>query len=225
MRAACLLLTIAACGRHGFETPATDDASVIIDGAIAPPCGSTVVLDDQFTDATPAPLFTSYTNNGMSVAEGGGVVSFVFAADVGAGRYSGYETASMVTTVDVCAVVDAVEVPMSEGLGYFHLFGNTQKIEFIAYRGNLELRTVETQTINSIGVFLFDPVAHRFWRLRQQGGVTYWDVSADGAQFVPLANHTFFTTTMARVAIGAGAVGTTTNGGRFTVQRMLITQP
>jgi hypothetical protein len=225
VRPASLLLTVAACGRLDFETHNAVDAT-ILDGVAAPvSCGSNVLLDDPFDDTVAAPLFMAYTQTGMTTDETAGAVSFVFSPSVGAGRYSGYETTTLYSSQEMCATVELTEVPSSEGLGYFNIVGGTEKIEFIVYRGNLELRTVTTATPASIGVLPFDPIAHRFWRLRQQGGVTHWDVSADGAPFFMLASTTFFTQTTARTAVGAGGVSTTTNGGRFTVERMLITQP
>jgi hypothetical protein len=44
----------------------------------------------------------------------------------------------------------------------------------------------------------YDPAQHRFWRLREGGGQTYWDASADG---VAWSNHL-----SAPTAIDLGAV-------------------
>lgn len=184
-----------------------------------------IVLDDPFEDAAAAPLFTQYSNNGLTVSEAAGAVSFVFAPSVGEGRYAGYESAQMYASQEMCATVEVTQAPTDFGLGYFNLFGGTQQIEFITYQGNLELRTHEGATIKNIGLFPIDLAAQRFWRLRQQGGVTYWDISANGTDFYMLAATTFFVQNTARPAIGAGAVSVATNGGRFTVERMSITRP
>ena len=34
----------------------------------------------------------------------------------------------------------------------------------------------------------YDPAAHRWWRIREQGGVTYWEVSADGCGWTAIAS-------------------------------------
>lgn len=199
---------------------------IFADGVVAPiNCGSTVVLEDPFDDAVAAPLFMPYTNNGMTISEAAGAVTFEFAASVGAGRYAGYEAVQTYAAQQMCATVEVSQLPTDFGLGYFNLFGGTQQIEFISYQGNLELRTHEGTTIKTIGLFPLDLAAQRFWRLRQQGGVTYWDVSADGTQFFMLASSTFFVANTARASIGAGAAGVTTDGGRFSVERALITKP
>lgn len=199
---------------------------LIADGVVAPAsCGSTAVLDDPFEDTAAAPLFTQYSSNGMTISESGGAVAFNFAPSVGEGRYAGYDSSQMYAAQDMCATVEVTQVPTDSGLAYFHLFGGTQKIEFITYQGNLELRTHEGATIKNIGLFPLDFTAQRFWRLRQQGGVTYWDISANGSEFFLLAATTFFVASDARASIGAGAVSVTTNGGQFTVERMLITRP
>jgi hypothetical protein len=214
---------LAACGRLGFEQ---HDVTTTPDADVAPVgCGTNVILDDAFDDTTDGPLFMAYSSAGMTTSEGGGSVSFVFSPSVGAGRYSGYDTAMLFPSQEFCATVEVGEVPVDEGLAYFNIVAGTQKIEFIVYRGNLELRTVESDLPGGVGLFPFDPIAYKFWRLRQHAGVTYWDVSADNMTFDNLARRTFFAQAMAKAAVGAGAVMTTTNGGQFTVQQMQITAP
>ncbi len=173
---------------------------------------------------TDAPLFTVYNNAGMSTSEAGGAVSFVFSPSVGAGRYSGYDSA-LYPLEDFCATAEISEVPGDEGLAYFDMVGGAQKVELITYRGKLELRTVTSGTPNGVALFPLDLATQKYWRLRQQGGVTYWDVSSDNVTFVNLAMTTFFAQTMVKVSMGAGAVMTATNAGRFTVQHVQVTAP
>jgi len=74
--------------------------------------------------------------------------------------------------------------------------------------GTLELRlTNPTTTLKSLS---YDPMNHRWWRLRQEGTSIYWDVSKDGtsgswvvAYFAPLP----FPLNMVDVVIGVGAFG------------------
>lgn len=216
---------IAACGRLDFEQHEAMTDGAMPDVLAAASCGSTVILDDPFSDTAAAPLFTEYTSNGMTTAESGGYVSFVFAASVGTGRYSGYDAAMLYPSVEFCATVEIGEVPVGEGLGYFNLVGGTQKIEFIAYQGKLEPRIVEAGMPTSVGIFPLDLGAQKFWRLRHHGGTTYWDVSADNVTFVNLSSTTFWTQAMATPGIGAGAVMTATNAGQLTVQQIQITTP
>jgi hypothetical protein len=225
VRRVCLLFAIAACGRVDFERHDVLGDGAVLDVAAPVSCGSNVVLDDPFDDTTDGPLFIAYTSPGMTTSEAGGSVSFVFSPSTGAGRYAGYDSAMLYPSQELCATVEIGEVPVDEGLGYFNIVAGTQKIEFIVYRGSLELRIVESGTPTGIGLFPFDPVAYKFWRLRQHAGVTYWDVSADNITFANLAMTTFFTQAMSKVAVGAGAVMTTTNGGKLTVQQMQITAP
>ena len=222
MRRVCLLFALAACGRLEFERhEATVDATDVTPAL----CGSTVVFDDPFDDTTPAPLFGSYANAGMTTNEAGGAVSFVFGANVGAGRYSGYFTPIDYPAQEFCATVEVGELPVDEGLAYFDVVGATQEIEFITYLGIFEMRTVTNDVPTTFNMLPVDPATQKFWRLRQHAGVTYWDVSADNTTFVNVASTTFLTETMAAPGIGAGGVQTTTNGGQFTVQQMTLTQP
>jgi hypothetical protein len=221
VRRVCLLLVVAACGRLDFEQHEDITSNDAIVDEVR--CGSTVVLDDPFDDMTDAPLFTVYNNPGMSTSEAGGAVSFVFSPSVGAGRYSGYDSA-FYSLQDFCATAEVSDVPSDEGLAYFDMVGGAQKVEFISYRGNLELRTVTSGAPNGVGLFPLD-ATQKFWRLRQQGAVTYWDVSADNITFVNLAMTTFFAQTMVKVSMGAGAVMTATNAGQFTVNQVHVTAP
>lgn len=216
---------IAACGRLDFERHAAVDATGIGDVLAPVSCGSTMVIDDPFDDTAAAPLFVAYADPGMTFSEAGGSVSFVFSPNVGMGRYSGYYTPVEYPAQEFCATLEVSELPTDFGLAYFNFVGGMQKIEFITYQGNLELRTVTAGVPSVVSMLPVDLATQKFWRLRQHAGVTYWDISSDNVMFTNLAMTTFFTQATAAPGIGAGGVMTTTNGGRLTVQQMQMTAP
>lgn len=227
---------LAAC-RVGFDPVAGDadvpadvlgfaiDATIYADGVVAEPCGATVLMQDGFDDATPAPLFFSYTNSGLTLRETAGRFEVVFGANVGSDRYAGYKTVTTYPVDGLCGVAEVAQVPSGEGIAFYKWWSSAQQVEFIVYRGRLEFRTHLNRAVATLSSVSFDPVQHRFLRLRHQGGVTSWDTSMDGVTFVKQTSTTFLTQTALAFEVGGGAIGAVSNGGVAAFERALVTGP
>ena len=101
----------------------------------------------------------------------------------------------------------------------------TQEIEFFEARGTLYLRKKEGN-LTTVRQLAWDPAAYGVWRLRQQAGTTYWEISADGgATFVVQAQSTGFTVGGCQLELGAGAVQSTTSASPALFARALVTGP
>jgi hypothetical protein len=80
--------------------------------------------------------------------------------------------------LDECAVWTRVPVLYSNattGFTYFQLVGASTTLAFEARGGNLETKDGSNQGSTS-----YDPVAHRWWRIRESGSTVYFEASPDG---------------------------------------------
>lgn len=245
MSRALVLLVLSACGRFGFSEAAGTidaigrgdggppdepgfslDATIVADGVAAEEtCGTTMLLQDGFDTAGAAPTFMSYAHAGMTVVETGSVLEVSFAANVSDGFYGGYYAANAQPTEGLCGSVRVIDTATSDGMTFLKLQSTDQDVEFIVHRGELRVRTKLQGSVANLLVIPFDPVAHQFLRIRQQGGMTYWDVSSDGTTYAVLVSTSFVTDPMLTFHIGAGAFGSSTNAGRAAFDTALLTGP
>ena len=176
----------------GFCTrdPAAADAGPDADpnapdaGPPAARCGTLSVLRDEFDDATPWPQFYSWQDTGVSISETGGHV----VVDVPAGTAPGWAGYTTMHRYDLTG--GAWEVKVSESGGHF------TTIEVRAHTG------ARAQLLNEDGTLLaavynvpddgvrasraYDPVDDLYWRIREDGGVLYWETSPDRAAWSEL---------------------------------------
>jgi hypothetical protein len=188
-------------------------------------CGATELLRDEFDVPGPAPLFTQFTSNGLTVDEAGGRWNLTFAANLGAGRYAGYQSVLSYPASGLCASIESVTLPNPGAAMYFKLTGGDEQIEFFAVDGLLRLRTQKGGQVVTLAAYPFDPVQHRFWRLRNQGGTTFWDTSPDNASFVAHVSTSFLTATQLFFEHGGGAMSSVQNGGTGSFDQALVTGP
>ena len=224
-----VLALLSGCGRLGFsDMPSTgvndsgapadelgfsQDAVILGDGIAAPACGTTPLLQDGFDVSAPGPTFGTYTDNGLTLREINSRLEVVFNSSVSDGRYAGYKAVTATPTEGLCAIVRVVQVAANNGISFFKLTSGLQQVEFAVRANFLQIRTHLDKQVATLLSIAFDPSMHAYWRLRQQGGVTYWDTSADGTAFTALASTTFVTDPMLFYELGAGSFGATSNGG------------
>jgi hypothetical protein len=216
---AFIILALIGCGRLHY-----DDERDASSPDAGPSCGARTVFNDDFSDGTPAPLFFSYVNPGLTLTEPGRV-QIDFAPTVNPDTYAGYQSTTSYATEGLCATVEVLAVPNGEGSAYLKLIAPTQEVEFFEHNNVVELRTHMGTTIKIVDTLIFDAGEHRFWRLRQQAGVTYWDTSRDGVGFVEQASTTFLTEPQIAYGLGAGAFGTVTNAGSAQFDNATLSGP
>ena len=77
--------------------------------------------------------------------------------------------------------------PSTDGESYLALFGSpcmpgcdpTMWIVLREVQGSMQVQVGETRN----NVVAYSPTTHRWWQLRETGGFTYWEASADGVDF------------------------------------------
>ena len=212
-----VIAAVAGCGRLGFgdRRLPTDATSAADANDAALPCVSANITD-EFTDGVAGPLFASYAGTGMMIGEVNGQLVASFAPSVGAGQYAGYDTGVRYPLEGLCVVLHVIAAPSSTALAYFKLRTITsQQIEFLESTDQLLLRThtgpAGSVVDNALGL-PFSLPTQAFWRLRNQAGTAYWDISSDGLAFTQLSAFPgFFTEPDAFIGVGAGAYSAVTN--------------
>jgi hypothetical protein len=67
----------------------------------------------------------------------------------------------------------------------------------------------------------YDPVAHRFWRLRQEGTTTHWEASPDGTNWSEIGSiEGFLDPSAVRIDFGAGTWTPTATPGLARFARL-----
>ncbi|HTL37771.1 MAG TPA: hypothetical protein VL326_31785, partial [Kofleriaceae bacterium] len=178
-----------------------------------PACGTTALLTDNFDDTVPGPSFTKGADTGLTVTESSGHVDVTFAASVAANAYGWYASSATYTANGLCTAIEVSQIPSNGGAAYFKLASGTTEIEFFESSGTLSLR-YKNPTLVTQKTVPMDLAAHRFWRIRQQGGTTYWDTSPDGINYLEqVSTANVFTPTTGTITFGAGTFTSVVNGG------------
>lgn len=223
-----------ACGRIGFAPGGLDgesDAAAATDDGVTSPsvCGNTILMSDLFTASTPNARWTVMQSAGITTSQGGGKMAIQFGATASAPETAGYTLASPIDLTDTCTVVEMTRVPdpaMSTIVVIQVGIGNPD-LRFEWLSGNLRaIYQMTSNSINHIDIRPYDAVAHRFLRLRNVGGSSwYWEASGDGAMFAMLASYTTSTVSPTNVlTVRAGAVNTVTNAGSCDVAQITISK-
>lgn len=227
-----LALAAASCGRIHFDPLGTggdggggsSDGSTQTPADVAPPadivaasaCGGTVLFTDGFDDGTPGPTFGVTTSPGMSSIESASAVVFVFqAAGVAGGRAAYYRSLNSYTTEGLCATAEIQTTADPAGPDaaiYLSLRTAAQEVQFREHGGSLELVTRSNTTVTVLAFVPWDAAQDRFVRLRQLGGVTYWDTSPDGSAFAQRLSQPGFPTASCQVELGAIALNAVASG-------------
>lgn len=225
----CLL---AGCGRLGFDAAGhagSGSAIVFPDGGVPSTgtCGTSVLVQDGFDSGMPGPQFQLGSASGLTVSETGSHLQVDFAASVGANTYTEYDSQQMYPEEGLCASIEILRVPNGDGNVYMKLATASldQVVELFEHGGSIDLRTHANKKVTILATFPMDLATTRFWRMRQQGGVTYWETSADGASYVTQAQAAFLSGDPVTFALGAGTFQSLSGGGAAWLDSALLTGP
>ncbi|HEY5922688.1 MAG TPA: hypothetical protein VIV11_13495 [Kofleriaceae bacterium] len=218
---ACLV----ACGRFDFDDLPRADARADASDPRLGPCPGSVLFEDTFDIAGPAPLWRiSSMSSPIPVTETNSELQFDLAGPFTGETYKGYRTLARYPIAELCLVVEVTQVPTGNTTSaYFKLFDTTRVAEVFFFNNGSERELTSRTQVNATGgagtvdhyvVTTHDPTAHRYWRLHHSAGWTYWDASSDGIQFVELSRlDSVFLEVDAFVEIGAGAETAIVDGG------------
>jgi hypothetical protein len=166
-------------------------------------------LTDDFDDGTRARAWQrSYVNPGCTLAETAG--ELVLKPPTNATGYCAYYSAS---SYDMTNSAIAVEVPvmvntMSTAEVYFTAEAEGEGyVEFVQSNGTLDFRKNKNGITELLGAVAYSPAVHTWWRIREQGGTTYWEYSANGIAWVigAMATPNPINMKAVDVALGGGA--------------------
>jgi hypothetical protein len=219
-RALVCLLVAAGCGRFGFGSTSSADATSTDTGSDslpagdaslvdARPCGGTThTLTDNFDDSTRnvALWGNAYADIQTSWAETGGRLVITL------GPNSANDWAGYISTTGYQLANDRVfvEVPQVSASGTNTVLVLFTTLAFTAgpsieYEvGRLEFRKRVNDVIIDLADIAYDPVEHRWWQIRESNGRTYWELSRDGVNWLTWYQEPSAASTSAFVTLVAG---------------------
>lgn len=142
-------------------------------------------------------------------AETGGTVVFTLANGTAGSNYAGYNSfpnAYDFTGSYIAALVSTVpNVATSAQVGMKVYLDGSNILQFVEFNGTLHFQKTVAGVNSDVASVTYSATNHRWWRLRENGGTTYWDTSPDGRswnQQTSLANP--FAVTSVTVEFFAG---------------------
>jgi hypothetical protein len=227
---------VAACGRIAFD-PRNDASASTGDGpTFVAPCNGTVLLDDDFNVAGPAPAFAlSQQPASIVTTESNGELLFDLTGPISGPGYRTYYSSATYPLDGICVVVEATRIVSCRACGsYIKIWDTSHAAEFWVAGDPTPTLAMRTH-INAVGgggdinreiEVAFDPTTTRLWQFRQLGDQTLWATSGDGVSFVLQTQVAgLFTEASVTFALGAGASVATSNGGAAGFGRATLYGP
>ncbi len=162
--------------------PGTPDAPS--DAALAQGlCGSLALLRDDFATDKLGTIWDSWSDGGPTATVTGGHLAIAIPQnnqDLGAGYASSYyyDFTGSVAEAAVSQVASTDTILEVRGIG-------GKKIQMVLESGVLSAWDGADKA-----QVTYDPLVHKRWRLREDGGTTYWEWSTDGATWTELFHET-----------------------------------
>lgn len=131
----------------------------------------------------------SFFSATCTAAEIGGEAVMTLGSD--STDYCAYMSATSFDATGEGAIVEVTELP-DPGVtaeAYFRLeVMDVHGVQITADQGDLSFGVIEDGTYQTIASLLYDPVDHRWWRLREAGGTAFFETSPDGAAWTTRAD-------------------------------------
>lgn len=208
-----IALASSGCGRFGFDVVDLGDAGPHGDGSIAdvaPPClGTSHLLVDNFDDNAydAAKWGNAYQDATSRYAEVDGRLELQLSAGV-TFDYTGYVSSDLYDYKEDRVFVEVVK-GSSQIEGNTLLLLNTTldhtdgpSVELDT--GTLKMRMRIADVIRDRVTIPYDPVAHRWWQIRERAGRTYWETSPDGVAWTVHHDEPSAANTQTLVTLAAG---------------------
>lgn len=162
------------------DGPTSDGPSTDV---VVPPagCGKTTLLSDAFDSTTRNPLWQPpFAATGASVTFNGSRIVFALPPSR-ASATSGLESRMEYDLSDSRLFLEVPQVPSAASAQtYVQLYGAGGAVFFQLEGGQLLFRKETGAGFTDIGTLTYDPVAHRWWQLRESAGTLYWETSPSG---------------------------------------------
>jgi hypothetical protein len=165
-------------------------------------------LSDDFADGVFDSIWSPSAENGMQVAETGGVLRFTFPATPVQTGYAGIGSKSQYDLTGCSVLMQVVDVPNTSTHGYLHFAvdaGSGNVFEYHIGGGGISAVIWLAGVEESRNLETFSLSKHTWLRLAESGGVLLWEASGDGKSWTLFASAASkFSIKAIRVKIGAG---------------------
>lgn len=183
-------------------------------------------FDDNSTDSVKWPA--AYTSS-ATYSETGKQLVITLAGSTSGSNYAGYATDPGYDLTANYAQIEVVSVPSqstSAQVIFKIQYDSNNAIAFIESAGTLAFQTnVAGGGYTSVASVTYNPIAHRFWRIRELSGAVYWDTSPDGINWTSQASTlTPIDITSTFVEFSAGTYQSETNPGSAIFDNFNIEQ-
>jgi hypothetical protein len=224
----CLVVLVAcsACGRIGFDARGDAavgeyDATTLLDvSASGSGCTNGVEYRDDFDGSGSGFGFSTLSSGMTSAGANGGrfVVAFAPSAPAGA---MGMASSVSLDLRGGCVTVEpvAVPAPATSAYAFVRVVTATDQVQFRVSGGTLFAEI--TGSVNASASRAYSVVAHRYLRLRDDGGAVAWQSSADGIAFDVMQSLGTSLGSSSRIELGAGADVPVVNAGGAAYERVV----
>jgi hypothetical protein len=231
-----LVVPLVGCGRLGFGPGgdgAIGDRSGELggggEGTPAGSCGTTVALADDFDDGVAAPEWTVLTGTNLTLTETSGVLQIAFASNVPASQNAGYVTTNAMDFTGTCVEAEVAMIgnPATLAQATIRIGSSTDCGEIEIASGMIHASQHRGASITLLPAIAFDPVAHRFLRMRESAGMWSYDASPNGSAWNVLGTvaDTFASSTSTTFRVTAGSGNAINDGGIVQYASVRILAP
>jgi hypothetical protein len=173
------------------------------------PCA--IPLQDTFDDGVIGAAWYPYMNDGGLVEETGGELLVHLPDVTTASSFGGLSSAAQYDLTGCYVFVEVTGVPDPATEAYTQIvagFAGPEEsyVEVIQDAGAIVAKRIYNSEHTYLNSIPYDPVAHRYWRIREAAGSTYWELSPDAQSWTQLASEpTVVQLSGIIIGIGAGA--------------------
>lgn len=184
------------------------------------PCGGTDVLSDAFDDGVPGALWYWYAQPGITISEVNGDALVSLPPNSASSAYSSLQTKRLYDLRKNQISVEVKEVgdPATTAQTFLTIARDSDNfIEMSQQGGTMFFSKRVAGSSVDVGTVLFNAQTHKFWRIRDDGATTYWELSADGQTYIShaqLPTAQLFPLDAVDIAIGAQLEGGEVNPGQ-----------
>ena len=144
----------------------------------------TSYLQDNFDDPIRAQAWArANEGDGCSHVEMGG--ELIITPSTTTSTYCGYTSAQSYDLTSNSATVEVAQTPntSADTATFFKLEGEKGLLAIVQEGGELFMRYQTVGNSSDLAAKPYDPIAHRWWRIREKNGTTYWETSANGTNW------------------------------------------
>jgi len=184
---ALALVALAGCGRVAFDPIRSSDGGA--DAGATAHCGGPLAVTDNFDDGAKAPTWQSFVDDpALTLAETGGELVVTLGDSLPSPEYAGYIQSRTTDLRGTRVFVEVTRVPTGVGEAAFAMIGGpAENIDISTRSGYLFADQRVAGVSGALMSMPYDPIAHRWWQIREDAGTVYFETSPDGVTFTPFA--------------------------------------